>query len=78
LKWRYLVLALMKGPFAVDKEYPSWEEDGTYSPTTKDCPCHVSHVSVWNFYPDPDAANMDDAQYVIERHKTVTHTVTCT
>jgi hypothetical protein len=29
----------------------------------------VSHVSVWNFYPDPDANNMDEAQYVIERHK---------
>ena len=29
----------------------------------------VSHVSVWNFYPDPDATNMDEAQYVIERHK---------
>jgi hypothetical protein len=26
-------------------------------------------VSVWNFYPDPDANNMDEAQYVIERHK---------
>ena len=29
----------------------------------------TSHVSVWNFFPDPDAANMDEAQYVIERHK---------
>jgi hypothetical protein len=29
----------------------------------------VSHVSVWNFYPDPDANSMDEAQYVIERHK---------
>ena len=29
----------------------------------------VSHVSVWNFYPDPDATNMDEATYVIERHK---------
>ena len=59
---------VMKGPFAVDKEYPSWDEEGTYSPTLKTVPV-TSHVSVWNFYPDPDAANMDDAQYVIERHK---------
>ena len=59
---------VMKGPFAVDKEYPNWEDDGTYNPTIKTVP-QVSHVSVWNFYPDPDAANMDDAQYVIERHK---------
>ena len=59
---------VMKGPFAVDKEYPSWNEDGEYSPTIKTIP-QVSHVSVWNFYPDPDATNMDEAQYVIERHK---------
>ena len=59
---------VMKGPFAVDKEYPHWDEEGTYNPTIKTVP-QVSHVSVWNFYPDPDANNMDEAQYVIERHK---------
>ena len=59
---------VMKGPFAVDKEYPNWDEDGEYSPIIKTIP-QVSHVSVWNFYPDPDATNMDEAQFVIERHK---------
>jgi hypothetical protein len=59
---------VMKGPFAVDKEYPNWDEEGEYSPVFKTVPS-TSHVSVWNFYPDPDAANMDEAQYVIERHK---------
>ena len=60
---------VMKGPFAVDKEYPSWDDEtGEYSPTFKTVP-QVSHVSVWNFYPDPDANNIDEAQYVIERHK---------
>ncbi len=59
---------VMKGPFAVDKEYPNWDEDGEYSPVFKTVP-QVSHVSVWNFFPDPDANNMDEAQYVIERHK---------
>ena len=59
---------VMKGPFAVDKEYPNWDEEGEYDPTLKTVP-QVSHVSVWNFYPDPDANNMDEAQYVIERHK---------
>jgi hypothetical protein len=29
----------------------------------------VSHVSIWNFFPDPDASNMEEAEYVIERHK---------
>src|SRR5210317_2252937 len=59
---------VMKGPFAVDKEYPNWDDEGNYSPVFKTVPS-TSHVSVWNFYPDPDAANMDEAQYVIERHK---------
>ena len=59
---------IMKGPFAVDKEYPNWDEDGEYNPTIKTVPS-TSHVSVWNFYPDPDASNMDEAQYIVERHK---------
>jgi hypothetical protein len=59
---------IMKGPFATDKEYPNWNDEGEYEPTIKTVPS-VSHVSCWNFYPDPDAANMDEAQYVIERHK---------
>jgi hypothetical protein len=59
---------VMKGPFAVDKEYPNWDEEGNYDPLFKTVP-QVSHVSVWNFYPDPDANSMDDAQYIIERHK---------
>ena len=59
---------VMKGPFAVDKEYPSWNDEGEYDPIIKTVP-QVSHVSVWNFYPDPDASNMEDAQFIIERHK---------
>jgi len=60
---------VMKGPFAVDKEYPNWDDEtGEYSPSFKTIP-QVNHVSVWNFYPDPDANNMEEAQFVIERHK---------
>ena len=59
---------IMKGPFAVDKEYPNWTEEGEYNPTIKTVP-KCSSVSTWNFYPDPDAINMDDAEYVVERHK---------
>jgi len=59
---------IMKGPFAVDKEYPNWSESGEYSPLIKTIP-RCSSVSIWNFYPDPDASNMDDAEYIIERHK---------
>jgi len=59
---------VMKGPFAFDKEYPNWKEDGTYSPVIKTRP-DTSHVSVWNFYPDPDSNSMEDASYCVERHK---------
>ena len=59
---------IMKGPFAVDKEYPNWNDEGTYDPKFKTVP-QVNYVSVWNFYPDPDANNMEEAQYVLERHK---------
>jgi hypothetical protein len=59
---------VLKGPFAVNKEYPNWDEDGNYDPMFKTIP-QINHVSVWNFYPDPDSNNMDEAQYVIERHK---------
>lgn len=59
---------IIKGPMGLDKEYPRWDETGVYTPIKKLVPT-LSHVSVWNFYPDPDAANMDEAEYVVERHK---------
>lgn len=59
---------VMKGPFATNKEYPKWKDDGEYSPLIKTVP-EMSHVSLWNFYWDPDANNVDECQYVIERHK---------
>jgi hypothetical protein len=59
---------IMKGPFAVDKEYANWDSEGNYNPTIKTMP-QTSHVSVWNAYPDPDASNADEMQYFIERHK---------
>jgi hypothetical protein len=59
---------VMKGPFATNKEYPNWTEDGVYEPLIKTVP-EISHVSIWNLYWDPDAVNMDQAQYIIERHK---------
>ena len=54
---------IIKGPFALDKEYPNWDNEGNYDPLFKTVPL-VSHVSLWNFFPDPDANNMEEAQYV--------------
>ncbi len=59
---------IMKGPFAVDKEYANWDEKGNYSPSFKTIP-QTTSVSIWNFYPDPDAATMEEAEYIVERHK---------
>ena len=59
---------IMKGPFAVDKEYANWDEEGNYTPTFKTIP-QTTSVSIWNFYPDPDASTMEEAEYVVERHK---------
>ena len=59
---------VMKGPFAVDKEYPNWNDEGEYDPIVKTVP-ETSHVSLWDFYPDPEASSMDDAEYVVQRHK---------
>jgi hypothetical protein len=59
---------IMKGPFAYDKEYPNWDDEGNYDPVIKTIPM-VSYTSIWNFYPDSEANNMDEAEYVVERHK---------
>ena len=59
---------VMKGPFAFDKEYPRWNEDGEYDPEYQTIP-KVEYVSVWDMYPDPDARNMSEAEYVVQRHK---------
>ena len=60
--------AVMIGPFALDKEYANWDDKGDYDPIVKTIP-RVEYVSVWDFYPDPDAYNMEDATYTVERHR---------
>ena len=59
---------IMKGPFAFDKEYSNWDDEGEYDPIIKTVP-QVEHTSIWNFYPDPDAYSMYDCDYVVERHR---------
>jgi len=63
---------IIKGPFAITKEYPAWEKSeeglGVYKPTFETVP-KVDSVSVWNFYPDPDAQSMSQCEGVVERHK---------
>ena len=59
---------ILKGPFALEKEYPNWNEEGEYVPVVKTVP-KVENVSIWNFYPDSDAKNMDECEFIIQRHR---------
>lgn len=59
---------VLKGPFVKDKEYPQWDDKGTYTPIKKTMP-GVTSVSIWNFFPDPDAKNIEECYGVVERHK---------
>ena len=59
---------VLKGPFAFDKEYPNWDEEGNYSPIFETIP-KVEYVSIWDFYPDPDARNMSEAEFTVQRHR---------
>jgi hypothetical protein len=60
--------AVYKGPIARDKEYPKWTETGEYEPELKQV-ADFTDVSIWNAYPDPDARNIQECEYFIERHK---------
>ncbi|MEK0324075.1 MAG: hypothetical protein QQN63_00070 [Nitrosopumilus sp.] len=63
----------IKGPFTTEREYPSWTVDAetgkaTYNPTIKRVP-DIEQVSIWALYPDPDATSMEDAEFIIQRHR---------
>ena len=58
---------IVKGPFNYNKTIHNWE-GGQYSPIDRTVP-RVEAVSCWDFYPDPSAASLDDADYVIQRHR---------
>jgi hypothetical protein len=61
---------IKKGPFTVLRTEPNWKlEDDviTYNPDHKKIP-EFSHVSIWDYYPDPDARNHMECEYEIERH----------
>ena len=59
---------VFKGPFAQDKEYPRWTQEGDYDPLFETIP-KMEYVSIWDFYPDPDARNMNEAEFTIQRHR---------
>lgn len=58
---------IMKGVFTEEKTIHKWV-DGNYSPETRKFP-KMHHVSVWDIYVDPNAVVLDDAEWIIERHR---------
>jgi len=63
---------IVKGPFTHVKTVHKWEnvkgEGKIYTPYAKDIP-KIESVSCWDLYPDPVATNMEDCDFVIQRHK---------
>ena len=62
---------IVKGPFNHTKTIHRWSSDGGsryYDPEEKLVP-RLSHVSCWDLYPDPSALSLEDAEYIIERHR---------
>jgi len=63
---------VVKGPFNFYKRVHNWvkDEEGNrvYEPFEKTVP-RIEHVSIWDFHPDPAAANLEDCEYVIQRHR---------
>ena len=62
---------IVKGPFSSGKTIHKWEnaeEERVYTPEQKLVP-RIEAVSAWNIYPDPTATNIQDCEYVIQRHK---------
>jgi hypothetical protein len=63
---------IIKGPFNFNKTLNRWTqaEDGTreYNPQDVRVP-RIEFVSIWDFYPDPNATNMEECEYIFHRHK---------
>ena len=63
---------IIKAPFTFNKTLHRYvkNEDGTrsYQPEQVKVP-RLEFVSAWDFYPDPNAKNIEECEYVVHRHK---------
>ncbi len=63
---------IVKGPFNFNKTLNRWDEDETgertYSPVDVRVP-RIEFVSIWDFFPDPNATNISECEYIFHRHK---------
>lgn len=64
---------VIKGPFNYSKTLHKWEtaegsEDRVYTPEDVRVP-RLEFTSLWDLYPDPNARNKEELNWIIERHK---------
>jgi len=64
---------VVKGPFNYNKTLSRWEKDEatgerSYNPLFVRVP-RIEFVSIWDFFPDPNATTMEDCEYTFHRHK---------
>ena len=63
---------VVKGPFNFNKRLNKWNQDSdgkrNYSPIDVRVP-RIEFVSIWDFFPDPAATNIDECEFVFHRHK---------
>ena len=63
---------IVKGPFNFNKTLHRWTEgedcNRTYSPVDVRGP-RLEFVSIWDFFPDPNATNVNESEYVFHRHR---------
>jgi len=68
---------IIKGPFTYNKTLHKYNLSGNgnarqYAPDFVKVP-KIEFCSIWDFYPDPNARNMDECEYVIQRHRMNRH-----
>jgi len=63
---------IIKGPFNFNKTLNRWDEneegERVFKPVDVRVP-RIEFVSLWDFFPDPSATNMDETEYIFHRHK---------
>ena len=62
---------IIKGPFTYNKTLHKYSDNGNgreYTPEQVKVP-KMEFVSIWDFYPDPNARTMEEAEFVIQRHR---------
>lgn len=62
---------IVKGPFNFNKILNRWnktEEGREYVPDYVRVP-RLEFVSIWDFFPDPNATSIEECEYIVHRHK---------